>query len=141
MIETVAGECAKADEHLREARNIFRSAGDRWAFASSLWATADLAFARESFDDAQAALLKARAVLETTGRERWIANTVAALAQIATFEGHLDKAASLLADTSRLYARADDAIGVADAALRLRELANDALSEGKEPARTTLRTP
>ena len=140
VVETAAGAHGRADENLREARNIFRSAGDRWAFASSLWATADLAFARGCLDDAEAALLKARAVLETTRRERWIASTVTALAEIAMQQGQSEKAVSLLDDARGRCAHAHDAIGVADAARRLRELANDALSEGKEPARTTLRT-
>ena len=140
LIETAAGAYGKADDHLREARNIFRGAGDRWAFASSLWATSDLAFARGSFHDAEAALLKARAVLEVTRRERWLANTVAALAQIATLQGHLDKAMALLDDACRRYALADDELGVAATRRRLRELANDLLSGGKELPRTTLRT-
>jgi len=122
VIETVAGKYAKADAHLSEARDIFRSAGDRWAFASSLWASADLAFARGDLDDAEASLLKARAVLEVTCRERWIANTVAALAQIATLRGQSERAAALFADARRRFARADDAIGVAETEWQSREL-------------------
>ena len=85
-------------------------------------------------------MLKARAVLEVTRRERWIANTVAALAQIATLQGQLDKATALLDDACRRYALADDELGVAATRRRLRELANDLLSGGKELPRTTLRT-
>ena len=56
----------RADRHLGEARDIFRRAGDRWGVASSLWRTADLAFARDDLDDAEAALEEARAVLGAT---------------------------------------------------------------------------
>jgi hypothetical protein len=74
--------------------------------------SADLAFARGKFDAAEAALLEARTVLEPTQRERWIANTVAALAHIAALQGHAEKAALLCEDASRRYALARDAIGL-----------------------------
>lgn len=66
--------------------------------AAIRWRTADLAFARGSLDDAEAALQEARAVLGPTGRERWIANTIAALAEVAVLRGEPEQAAVLLAD-------------------------------------------
>jgi predicted ATPase len=139
-IETAAGRHGKAEGHLNEALHIFRSAGDRWAFASSLWASADLAFVRGDFDQAHEALLRARTVLEATGRQRWIASTVSALAHLAARGGQRDKAAALFEEARSRCAFAGDAIGVADAEWRLRELAKDALSARKEPLLTTLRT-
>ena len=87
LIDTTAGDYRGAERHLAEARDIFRRAGDRWGLASTLWRTADLAFARGSLDDAEAALLEARAVLGATQRERWIANTLAGLAEVALLRG------------------------------------------------------
>jgi tetratricopeptide (TPR) repeat protein len=77
LIDTAAGEHARAERHLAEAREMFRRAGDRWGLASTLWRTADLAFARGHLDEAEAALREALGVLDTTQRERWIANTLA----------------------------------------------------------------
>ena len=45
-VETAAGDHDAAERHLAEARDLFRRAGDRWGLASTLWRTADLAFAR-----------------------------------------------------------------------------------------------
>jgi tetratricopeptide (TPR) repeat protein len=140
VIETKAGDYRKAESHLAEARDIFRRAGDRWALTSALWGTADLALARGSLDGAEGALLEARGVLAATRRERWIANTVAGLAEIALLGGDSQKAASLFDEAGDRYAARDDAIGVAEVGRRLRELAKDSLSPGKEAPLTTLPT-
>jgi tetratricopeptide (TPR) repeat protein len=83
FIETTAGEYRAAERYLAEAYDIFRRAGDRWGLAGTLWRAADLAFARGRLDEAQAVLEEARWVLEATGRDRWIANTLAGLAEVA----------------------------------------------------------
>jgi len=131
LIDTTAGEYRSAERHLAEARDVFRRAGDRWGLASTLWRTADLAFARGELDDAEAALLEARTVLGPTQRERWIANTLAGLAEVALLRGDEIRAAALLADARDRYAARDDALGVADAEERLSDLAKDALSPRK----------
>ena len=137
VVETNAGEYRKAERQLAEARDIFRRAGDRWAFASSLWATADLAFARGNLDGAEVALLKARAVLAATRRERWIANTVAGLAEIALLRGDSAQAMALLAEAHDRYASRDDALGIAEVQWRLRDRANALLRpRNKARART-----
>jgi len=79
-------------------------------------------------------------VLAVTGRERWIANTVAAQAQVAALGGAPDRAAALLDEARERYAAGDDAIGVAEMQWRSRELAKDVLSPGKEAPRRTLGT-
>ena len=101
---------------------MFRRAGDRWGLASSLWRTADLAFARGNVDDAEAALLEARAVVGATGRERWIANTLAGLAEVAVLRGDGARATALLIEARDRYRVRDDALGAADAEERLRSL-------------------
>ena len=58
LVETIAGDYARAERDLAEARDIFRRAGDRWGLASTLWRTADLAIVRGRLDDAEAALRK-----------------------------------------------------------------------------------
>ena len=122
LIDTTAGEYANAERHLAEAREMFRRAGDRWALASSLWRTADLAFARGRLDEAERALQKARGVLDPTGRERWIANTLAGLAEVALLRGDRPRARALFAEAGDRYAARDDALGVADVEERLRAL-------------------
>ena len=89
-----------------------RRAGDRWGLASTLWRTADLAFARESLDGAEAALREARSVLEETQRERWLASTLVGLADVASLRGDEQGAATLLADARERYAASGDASGV-----------------------------
>jgi len=138
LIDTMAGDYLSAEQHLAEARDIFRRAGDRWGLASTLWRTADLAFARGSLDDAEAALQEARSVLGETQRERWIANTLAGLPEVAVLHGDAERASALLADTRHRYAARDDALGVAEVEERLRGVAKDPLSPGKAaPDRTT----
>ena len=101
---------------------MFRRAGDRWGLASSLWRTADLAFAQGSLEDAEAALLEAHEVVRETGRERWIANTLAGLAEVALLRGDLQRALELFTEARDHYAARDDAPGVADVEERLRAL-------------------
>jgi hypothetical protein len=114
------GDFDAADGHLAEARDIFRRAGDRWGLASTLWRTADLAFARESLDGAEAALNEARSVLEETQRERWLGSTLVGLADVATLRGDAQGAAALLADARERFAARDDARGVETVDERLR---------------------
>ena len=57
-----------------------------------------------------------------TGRERWIANTLAGLAEIALLRGDPKRAYALLADARDRYCARDDALGVADVDERLRGL-------------------
>jgi hypothetical protein len=123
LIDTQVGDYPSAALRLAEGRELFRRAGDRWGLASALWRTADLALARGSLDDAEAALLEARAVLGATQRQRWIGNTLAGLAEVAVLRGDGDRAAELFAEARERYASCDDALGVADVAQRLRELA------------------
>jgi hypothetical protein len=101
---------------------MFRRAGDRWGLASTLWRIADLAFAQRRLEDAEVALLEASAVLRATGRERWIANTLAGLADIALLCGDARRASALLTDARDRYAARGDALGVADVEDRLRAL-------------------
>ena len=115
LIDTTAGDYRSAERHLAEARDIFRRAGDRWGLASTLWRTADLAFAR-----GQPRRRRGRAAGGPRGararhrRERWIANTLAGLAEVALLRGDVERAAALLADARDRYAARDDALGVAD---------------------------
>jgi predicted ATPase len=114
FIDTEAGEYQSAARHLADACDIFRRAGDRWGLASTLWRVADLACAEECLDEAEAALEEARWVLEATGRDRWIANTLAGLAEVATRRGDADRARELLFDARGRYAARHDTVGVAD---------------------------
>jgi predicted ATPase len=137
LIDTLTGDYAGAEHHLAEARDIFRRAGDRWGLASTLWRTADLAFALGRIDDAELALQEARGVLGPTQRERWIANTLAGLAEVAVLRDDLGLATALLVDAQERYANRHDAVGVADIERRLGELANGVLRPVKDPTRTT----
>jgi tetratricopeptide (TPR) repeat protein len=122
LIETTSGDYSEAERHLAEARDIFRRAGDRWGLASTLWRTADLAFARGNLDDAESALREARTVLGATQRERWIANTLVGLGEVALLRGDAERAAALFADARDRYSARDDSLGVADVEERLRNL-------------------
>jgi ATP/maltotriose-dependent transcriptional regulator MalT len=113
---------------------MFRCAGDRWGLASTLWRVAELAFARDKLDDAEAALREAHAVLGPTQRERWIANTLIGLADVALLRGNADQATVLLADARDRYAARHDAAGADDAELRLREAADGTCSSSASPA-------
>jgi tetratricopeptide (TPR) repeat protein len=83
---------------------------------------ADLALARGRLDDAEAALKEALAVLAPTLRERWIANTLSGLAEVALQRGNVERASSLLADARSRYAARHDASGVASVEERFAEL-------------------
>ncbi len=61
-------------------------------------------------------------MLGATRRERWIANTLAGLAEVALLRGDRERACALLADARERYAARDDALGVADVEERLRDL-------------------
>jgi len=106
--------------------------------ASTLWRTADLAFARGDIDEVEAALQEARSVLGETQRERWIANTLSGLAEVALLRGDTGRASALLADARERYAARDDAVGVANIEERLRGLAKASAKGGKAaPDRTS----
>ena len=122
-----------------EARDIFRRAGDRWGLASTLWRIADLAIERGRLDEAEAALQEARTVLAPTQRERWIASTIAGLAEVSSLRGDAERAAELLADARRRYAAGGDAVGLANIDERLGRLAKGALSARKGEPGTTPR--
>ena len=111
LIDTTAGDHESAERHLAEARQIFRRAGDRWGLASTLWRTADLAFERGRLDDAESALREALSVIGVTQRERWIAYTLAGLAEVATLQGDAGRAATLFADARDRYASTGDDAG------------------------------
>src|SRR5699024_7453355 len=88
---------------------LFHRAGDRWGLVNVLWRTADICFARGDPDGAEASLRPARTVLEETGVERWIAHTVAALAEAALLRGDADAARALVAEADALHAEAAQA--------------------------------
>jgi predicted ATPase len=137
LIETTAGDYESAERHVAEARDIFRRAGDRWGLASTLWRTADLALERGQLGDAEAALREALAVLGETQRERWIAHTLAGLAEVTVLQGDAERAAALFAGARERYAATDDDLGVASVDERLRTLAKTPLRPGKgAPNRT-----
>jgi hypothetical protein len=123
MVATVAGDYDGAERHLAAARDIFRRAGDRWGLASSLWRTADLAVARDDLVSAETALQEALAVLVVTKRERWIANTLAGLAEVALLRGDVNEASSYFFEARDRYAAREDTLGVAHIDERLAQLA------------------
>jgi hypothetical protein len=86
LVDTVAGDHDLAEQLLTEACDLFRRAGDRWGLTGALWNTADLAIARLDFAAARASLEEALAVLRETGRELWIAQTEARLAETARLQ-------------------------------------------------------
>ena len=132
LVATTAGDHAGAEQHLSEARDIFRRAGDRWGLASTLWRIADLAIERGRLDEAEAALQEARDVLGATQRERWIASTIAGLAEVASLRGDAERAVELFADARGRYAASDDAVGLANIDERLDRLAKGALRPAKK---------
>jgi predicted ATPase len=130
----LSGDHRRAERHLAEARDIFRRAGDRWGLASTLWRTADLALEHDRLDDAEAALHEALAVLVVTERERWIAHTLLALAEVARRRGDVEPALGLLRDAHDRYAARGDALGVADAERRLRTVLSASKSTQRSAA-------
>ncbi len=71
------------------------------------------------------------AVLGETQRERWIASTLAGLAEVALLRGDVEQAPSSSRDARDRYAARDDALGVATIDERLRSLAKWPLRQGK----------
>ena len=89
---------------------------------------------RIDLDDAEAALQEARVVLEATDRERWIANTLAGLAEVALLRGEVERARALLGEARERYAAPGDVLGVADVDERLHGLAKQvAKSAQRDP--------
>src|SRR5262249_27959473 len=123
LIDTANGRYEDAEGNLAEARDLFRRAGDRWGFASSLWRTADLALARGDVAAADAALREARVVLGVTTRERWIAETDAGLAETAVRLGDAERAAELFAAARARYEASGDAESVAYLDERMKQVA------------------
>ena len=137
LIDTTAGAYDAAERYLAEARDIFRRAGDRWGLSSTLWRTADLALERGRPAEATAALEEALVVLGETQRERWIAHTLAGLAEVAALQGDTDRAAALFADVRERYVSTDDELGVAMVEARLASLAKAPLRPSKSPRNRT----
>src|SRR5581483_9523710 len=122
LVATTAGDYARAERELTEAREIFRRAGDRWALAGTLWRIADLAFAREDLDDAEAALNEALAVVRATKRERWLASTLAGLAEVALLRGDAARGEALLREARGHYEAGGDQAGIAATDTRIAAL-------------------
>ena len=68
------------------------------------------------------ALTEAHAVLRVTRRQRWVANTLAGLAEIALLRHDVERATALLEDARDRYASRSDLYGVAAVEERLAEL-------------------
>ena len=90
LIDTHAGDYRSAARHLAEARELFRRAGDRWGLASTLWRTADLALAHAGASTTRRPRCRKpeRSSARPSG-ERWIANTLAGLAEVAVLRGDM----------------------------------------------------
>ena len=73
-------------------------------------------------------------MLADTQRERWIANTVSALAEVALLRGDVDRASVLLEDARERYAARDDALGVSNVEERLRSIAKAPAKAAQRPA-------
>jgi predicted ATPase len=124
LVELAAGDHERAELHVAESCDIFRRAGDRWGLVSALWRAADVAFDRDGVVAAEAALEEALAVVSKTGRDRWIAQTLAGLGEAAARGGDKERAALLFADARALFVAKGDADGTAVVEGRLRELAH-----------------
>lgn len=123
LVETEAGEHTRAEAHLTEATDLFRRTGDRWGLINALWRKADLAVAANAPDQAEASLREALDLLHETRLERWIAHTLAALAEVSLLRGDEAGAVEQLADASERYRRAADPAGLAAVRSRLESLA------------------
>ena len=77
---------------------------------------------RGDIDDAEAALTEAYTVIRATHRERWIANTLLGLAEVATLRDDPSRAADMLQEARERYAASRDAAGVENVEQRMREL-------------------
>jgi ATP/maltotriose-dependent transcriptional regulator MalT len=140
LLETIGGDYEQADQPLREARDLFRRAGDRWGLVSSLWRTADLAIARGRLDDAEASLEEARAVVGATERQRWIAATLAALAEVAQLRGDAARAASLSRQAGGHYRAGGDGASAAAMHASTQSRAKNRQRPRKATTGTTART-
>ncbi len=125
LVETMGGNYDRAEQPLAEARDLFSRAGDRWGLVSSLWRTADVAIARKRLDEADAALQEARAVVGATDRQRWIAVTVATLAEVAQLGGDSERALALFEQAGEHYLASGDEAGVAAMRARMQSLDED----------------
>jgi predicted ATPase len=140
IVETVAGEYERAEQPLVEARRLFRRAGDRWGLASALWRTADLEIAQGRLDDAEATLQEARAVVGETDRQRWIAVTIATLAEVARLRGDPEHAVALFEQAREHYLAGGAQDGAEAIDDRLRSLAKDRQRPRKVAASRTAGT-
>jgi tetratricopeptide (TPR) repeat protein len=122
MIDTEAGDHESAERRLEEARGLFRRAGDRWGLVIALFRTADLEMERGRIETAEAALEEAQAVLGHTEMSRWIAHTLAGLAEVAVLRGDDERARELLSQARERYAQRQDTLGVAAVDKRLRSM-------------------
>jgi tetratricopeptide (TPR) repeat protein len=139
LVGIFARDFDHAEAQLAEARDLFRRAGDRWGLTGALWNTADLEIARGDLDAAVAALDEALTVLVETGRDLWIAQTTARLAETALLRGDRERAERLLIEARDLHVAKHDEVGAARVAQRLRTL-EAPLRERKGRAGTTSRT-
>ena len=139
LVWTASGDYRAAERPISEARQLFRRAGDRWGLVSSLWRTADLAIARDRLEDAEAALVEARAVVGETERQSWIAVTVATLAEVAQLRGDSARALTLLQQAREHYLAGGSAADAAAIEARLQSLAKDQQRPRKVAASRTAR--
>lgn len=102
-VETTAGELQLAECYLAEARDLFRRAGDRWGLIAALWRTADLAIARHDLAAAELSLAEGLHVAKQTERDRWIAFTLVALAEVAALRDARERAATLLREAQSCF--------------------------------------
>ena len=103
-LEAAAGDRSGAGRYLAEAEELFRRAGDRWGRIAALWRTAELVSAQGDLDAAEAALDEALRVSEPTEHHRWIAVTLAALADLADRRGDEERAEELVAAARQRFA-------------------------------------
>jgi hypothetical protein len=61
-------------------------------------------------------------VIAVTERQRWIANTLLGLSDVALLRGDADRATALLQEARERYVLRDDGAGVADVETRLAAL-------------------
>jgi predicted ATPase len=140
LLETTSGDHSSADEPLSEARQLFRRAGDRWGLVSALWRTADLAISRGRLEDADALLQEARAVAGETERPRWIAVTLATLAEVAQLRDDADRAREYFEQARELYLAGGSEVDAAAVHARLQSIANSRQRPRKAPPRRTAGT-
>jgi predicted ATPase len=113
LAEIAAGAFGRADALIAEATELFRRAADRWGLVNTLWRRAELALARQDPEAAEATLLEALAVLESTVYHRWVGHGLAALAEVTALKGDTRRATELLEEAAGCYAGRGDTVGVA----------------------------